>query len=228
MLQNTDISADPADSCAIFMTVHRASSKKLPSLSAHCRFDDHIRCVAAKKNLSHKRESLRLAKMSNICEMLDIPGQPTAGYNRPKGIHYSKLTIVNDKSSPHAPVGGSHAPVGGSHDHMTSMSSTSPLVNEEAMQFASKNDDGSLMLPFKAVEMDQLGSFTVSPRSPDQQQLNMFLESSSFSHEDHHLDQHHDNFDQRQLSIDQQNSVDQVKITSDQRQNNQVKNQTTL
>ena len=222
MLQNTDISADPADSCAIFMTVHRAasSSKKLPSLSAHCRFDDHIRCVAAKKNLSHKRESLRVAKMNSICEMLDIP--TAAGYNRPKGLHYSKLTIVNDKPSPHTPVGRSH-------DHTSSSNATTPLVTEEAIQFANKNDDGSLMLPFKAVEMDQLGGFSVSPRSPDRQQLNMFLESSSFSHEDHHLDQrqhHHDSFYQRQQSIDQQNNVER---TNDQRQDiNQVTNQTTL
>ena len=203
------------------MTVHHiASSKKLPSLSAHCRFDDHICCVAAKKNISHKRESLRMAKMTSICDMLDIPGQPTAaGYSRPKALHYSKLTIVNDKPT-------AHTPVGGSGDHMTSSNITSPLVTDEAMQFANKNDDGSLMLPFKAVEMDQLGSFTVSPRSPDHQQLNMFLENSSFSHEDHHLDQHHDNFDQRQVNIDQHNNAER---TIDQRQViNEMTNQTTL
>ena len=202
------------------MTVHRvASSKKLPSLSAHCRFDDHIRCVAAKKNISHKKESLRMAKMTSICDMLDIPaGAAASGYSRPKGLNYSKLIIVNDKPSPLAPVGGSA-------DQLTS-SNTSPLVTDEAIQFANKNDDGSFMLPFKAVEMDQLGSFTVSPRSPDHQQLNMFLESSSFSHEEHHLDQHPDNFDQRQLNIEQHNNAER---TTDQRQIiNEMTNQTTL
>ena len=200
-MQNTDISADPADSCAIYMTVHHASGKKLPALSAHCRFDDHIRCVAAKKNLNHKRESLRLAKMASICYMLDLPNQ-LSGHSHPKALHYSKLTIVNTVSS--------CTPVTGSHDHMTS--AASPLVKEEAIQLSSKNDDGSVMLPFdKGVEMDTLGgSFAVTARSP-QQQLNMFFRSSSFSHEEHHhLDQQQNvNFSERHHQSDQHHQNDQ-------------------
>ena len=157
--------------------------------------------------------------------MLDIPDQPMGGeYGVTKGAaHYTKLTVVNDKSS-----------LGVSHDHITSS-----LIDKDAMQLTSKNDDGSLMLPFRDVEMAQFGSFTLSPRSPEQHQLNMFLDGSSFSHEDHHLDQqHHDTFDQRQSSIDQhqrQSSIDQQRnteqftTTSDQRQDiNQVTDQTAL
>lgn len=212
-MQNTDISADPADSCAIYMTVHHASGKKLPALSAHCRFDDHIQCVAAKKNLSHKRESLRSAKMATISNMLDLPTQPT-GCTHPIGLHYSKLTIVNDNVS--------HAPLRGSHNHMSSDHViTSPLVKKEAIQLANKNDDGSVMLPFnKGVEMDTLGSFA-APQSPKQQHLNMLLKSSSFSHEERHLDQRQEqnsNFNQRQLSIDQQQQNDD-QATGHQREN---------
>lgn len=219
------------------MTVHNASSKKLPSLSAHCRFDDHIRCVAAKKNLLHKREMLRLAKNAAICDMLDLPTQLT-GHPNHKVLQYSKLTIVN-KSSPHTPV-RSHET---SSDHVI----TSPLVNEEAIQLTSKNDDGSVMLPFnKGVEMTQLG-FTATPQSPKQQQLNMYLRSSSFSHEEHHLDQHrhldqrqqhhhgqqnNSHFNQRQLSVDQQqqlsNNIDQVTKTSNDQRENNIDNEITI
>lgn len=196
-IQNTDITTDPADSCAIYMTVRHATSKKVPALSAHCRFDDHIRCIAAKKNLVHKRHFLRLAKMATICEMLDLPIQST-GHNHPKALHYSKLTIVRDVS-PHTPVKESCDHISASHHMMTS-----PLAKEEAIEFANKNDDGSVMLPFDkgSVEMDQL-SFTVAQQSPEQQ-LNMFLESSSFSCED----QHKSDFDQRQQQMD--NNVDQT------------------
>ena len=167
--------------------------------------------MSAKKNISHKRESLRLAKMTSICYMLDIPDRPMGGeYGVTKGAaHYTKLTVVNDKSSV-------------SHDHITSSHTTTlPSIDKEAIQLTNKNDDGSLMLPFRDVEMAQLGNFTLSPRSPEQQQLNMFLDGSSFSHEDLHLDQqqqHHDTFDQRQSTIYQQRTTEQFTTTSDQRQ----------
>lgn len=202
------------------MTVHM-NSKKVPALSAHCRFDDHIRCVAAKKNLSHKRESLRLAKMTKISEMLDIPTESTGHSSHSGALHYPKLTIVGNKSSQHSPVVGSRDRVTSSEHVMTS-----PLSKEESIQFANKNDDGSVMLPYiKDVEMNQLGFTVMSPKSPEQQHLNMLLRSSSFSHEEHHLDQqqHNDNFDQRQLSIDHQpsdNNTDQVtSLTKDQTPN---------
>ena len=188
------------------MTVHHASGKKLPALSAHCRFDDHIRCVAAKKNISHKKESLRLAKIACISDMLDLPTQPT-GSSHPRGLQYSKLTIVDD-NVPHVPVKASHAPMMTSQDHVI----TSPLVKEEAIQLASKNDDGSVMLPM-GVEMDTLG-FTAMPQTPEQRHLNMLI-TSNFSHEEHHLDQRSSSFSQRQLSIDQQHQENHL----DQQQN---------
>ena len=192
------------------MTVHHASGKKLPALSAHCRFDDHIRCVAAKKNISHKKESLRLAKMACISDMLDLPTQ-SSGHS--KGLHYSKLTIVNDNV--HTPVKGSHVQMT-SADHVIS----SPLMKEEGIQLANKNDDGSVMLPL-GVEMDTLG-FTATPQSPEQRHFSMVFTRSSFSHEEHHLDQQGSSFSQRQLGSDQQQQqehhLDQQNSSFSQRQ----------
>ena len=191
------------------MTVHHASGKKLPALSAHCRFDDHIRCVAAKKNISHKKESLRLAKMACISDMLDLPTQ-LSGHS--KGLHYSKLTIVNDNV--HTPVKRSHVQMT-SADHVIS----SPLMKEEGIQLANKNDDGSVMLPL-GVEMDTLG-FTATPQSPEQRHFSMVFTRSSFSHEEHHLDQQGSSFSQRQLGNDQQQQehhLDQQNSSFSQRQ----------
>lgn len=199
------------------MTVHHTTGKKLPALSAHCRFDDHIRCVAAKKNLNHKKESLQLAKMASICEMIDVAMQSTTQQSHSKGHHYSKLTVVSSNTSP--PL---LTPVKPLDHHMTPSDHVSTSFTEgEAIEFDNKNDDGSLMLPFKGVEMNQLG-YSVTQQSSTGQ-LNMFLQSSSFSHEDHHLDQHN-NFNQRQLSIDQQQQLNhQVTKASD----DQVTDQTT-
>ena len=200
------------------MTVHHASGKKLPALSAHCRFDDHIRCVAAKKNISHKKESLRLAKMACISDMLDLPTQPT-GPSHPKGLQYSKLTIVDD-NVPHAPVKGSCAPMT-SQDHVI----TSPLVKEEAIQLASKNDDGSVMLPM-GVEMDTLG-FSATPQSPEQRHLSMLI-TSNFSHEEHHLDQRSTSFSQRQLGIDQQQQQQENHLDQQQQSGNSSQEQSSI
>ena len=146
--------------------------------------------------------------------MIDLPMQSTGmQQSHTKGHHYySKLKVVTSNTSP--PL----TPVR-SNDHVI----TTPLAEGEAIQFDKnaiqfdKNDDGSLMLPFKGVEMNQL-SYSVTQHSSEEQ-LNVFLQNSSFSHEQQHLDQQqqHNNFDQRQLSVDQQQ----------QQNNHQVTNQTT-
>jgi len=179
LLQNADISADPADSCAIFMTVHHTGGKKAPALSAHCRFDDHIRCVAAKKNLTHKREALRLAKMTTIAEMLDLPPYQDQ-YTCKELLKYQGLSIVS-KNSPRQAKG--------SHEHKD-CTSYEEENSAAAKQLTVKNDDGSLVLPFnKEVEMSQL----VFPLTPQETQKFDLLIDSSFSHEDRHLDQAQNN-----------------------------------
>ena len=191
------------------MTVHHMSGKKAPALSAHCRFDDHIRCVAAKKNLTHKREALRLAKMTTIAEMLDLPYKDQ--HTSKELLKYQGLSIVS-KNSPRQTKGSREHKTTSSMDQMTS-------CNEEndgaaAKQLTAKNDDGSVMLPFnKEVEMSQL-VFPLTPQ--DTQQFDLLIDSS-FSHEDRHLDQvqvdgnhldqaHHDNND---CHLDQANINEQ-------------------
>ena len=186
------------------MTVHHSSGKKAPALSAHCRFDDHIRCVAAKKNLTHKREALRLAKMTTIAEMLDLPlGNDQAISKRL--LKYQGVSVVGKNSS----RPGSHGPKP-SLDHVTSCDADE---QQEVKQLtAAKNDDGSLVLPFnKEVEMSEL-VFPLTPQ--DSQQFDLLIDSS-FSHEDQHLDQaqlqSHSNQALDQIHFDKQ--LDQPLIT---------------
>lgn len=74
MRQDVDVSIDPANSCALFITVHsHARQNKRPALSARFHFEDHIRCVAARQCLQRNRENLRQAKMVRIAKMLHLP-----------------------------------------------------------------------------------------------------------------------------------------------------------
>ncbi|XP_064406876.1 protein CLEC16A-like isoform X2 [Halichondria panicea] len=73
-LQDVDITADPATSCSLFVTIHsRASKQKKPALSGRFQFEDHIRCIAAKQVIQRSRDKLRGAKMTRIAKMLHIP-----------------------------------------------------------------------------------------------------------------------------------------------------------
>ena len=83
MYQDVDVTADPADSCALFITVHsHSATQKRPALSARFQFEDHIRCVAARQCLQRNRDSLRWAKMARIAKLLHLPTpespQPTS------------------------------------------------------------------------------------------------------------------------------------------------------
>ena len=69
-----DVSTDPANSCALFITVHsHGGQSRRPALSAKFQFEDHIRCVAARQCLQRNRENLRLAKMTRIAKLLHLP-----------------------------------------------------------------------------------------------------------------------------------------------------------
>ena len=73
-MQDVDISIDPANSCALFITIHNRSSKqKKPALSGKFQFEDYIRCLAAKQALQRSRDKLRLAKMTRIAKILHLP-----------------------------------------------------------------------------------------------------------------------------------------------------------
>ena len=65
------MSTDPANSCALFITVHSHTGR--PALSARFQFEDHIRCVAARQCLQRNRENLRLAKMTRVAKLLHLP-----------------------------------------------------------------------------------------------------------------------------------------------------------
>ena len=73
-MQDVDVATDPANSCALFITVHsHAGTSRRPALSARFQFEDHIRCVAARQCLQRNRENLRLAKMTRVAKMLHLP-----------------------------------------------------------------------------------------------------------------------------------------------------------
>lgn len=74
------MSNDPANSCALYITVHsHSSTNRKPALSARFQFEDHIRCVAARQCLQRNKENLRLAKMTRVAKLLHLPiPDPTA------------------------------------------------------------------------------------------------------------------------------------------------------
>lgn len=101
-LQDVDISTDPADSCALFITVHsHSATQKRPALSAHFQFEDHIRCMAARQCLQRNRDCLRLAKMARIAKLLHLPTPEATSQSipipRPMQLHLDP----SPSSSPH-------------------------------------------------------------------------------------------------------------------------------
>lgn len=74
VFQDVDVTTDPANSCALFLTVHsHIGTSKRPALSAKFQFEDHIRCVAARQCLQRNKENLRLAKMTRVAKLLHLP-----------------------------------------------------------------------------------------------------------------------------------------------------------
>ena len=93
------MSTDPANSCALFITVHsRAGASKRPALSAKFQFEDHIRCVAARQCLHRNRENLRLAKMTRVAKLLHLPVPDSASDSR----HVPAVVSVPVVSEPSA------------------------------------------------------------------------------------------------------------------------------
>ena len=91
-MQDVDVTSDPANSCALFITVHsHAVASKRPALSGCFQFEDHIRCVAAKQCLQRNKENLRLAKMTRVAKLLHLP-PPDSG---PGSIAPSHLMAPN-------------------------------------------------------------------------------------------------------------------------------------
>ncbi len=127
-LQDVDITADPATSFSLFVTIHsRASKQKKPALSGRFQFEDHIRCIAAKQVIQRSRDKLRGAKMTRIAKMLHIPisdSHPSSlTIPGPSGHQYNpqssviSLTPTPDDPMPISPPTAHHvfAPTGANH-----------------------------------------------------------------------------------------------------------------
>ena len=86
------MSVDPANSCALFITVHSHNgASKRPALSAKFQFEDHIRCVAARQCLHRNRENLKLAKMTRIAKMLHLPAPEHSATHSTSDLSHSAI-----------------------------------------------------------------------------------------------------------------------------------------
>lgn len=106
-MQDVDVATDPANSCALFITVHsHAGTSRRPALSARFQFEDHIRCVAARQCLQRNRENLRLAKMTRVAKLLHlpIPDPTTDSLHLPLGLEEPNVGSFVSISPAHSPL----------------------------------------------------------------------------------------------------------------------------
>ena len=130
------MSTDPANSCALFITVHSHSgASRKPALSARFQFEDHIRCVAARQCLQRNRENLRLAKMARVAKLLHLPS--------PDRNSDTSMPASNKQSSTSSI---SNASFSGSHELRQEIPSTDsypPEVNSMAIPHLSEGSSTS-------------------------------------------------------------------------------------
>ncbi|CAF5216284.1 unnamed protein product, partial [Rotaria magnacalcarata] len=72
------VANDKEDTRSLHITIHKPVNNTYvksnpPILNAKFTFDDHIRCMTAKQNLSKGRLRARQIKLSKIAAILDIP-----------------------------------------------------------------------------------------------------------------------------------------------------------
>lgn len=141
--QDVDVTTDPANSCALFLTVHsHIGTSKRPALSAKFQFEDHIRCVAARQCLQRNKENLRLAKMTRVAKLLHLP-VPEAVPDR--------LKIPHLQSPEHLDVGSFIA--------IPTPQSSSTDISHSAIHHQLQQSLPSGM-PTEDIEMTQLQSVT--------------------------------------------------------------------
>ncbi|CAF1067720.1 unnamed protein product [Didymodactylos carnosus] len=78
LMQDVEVTGDKEDSRSLHITIHKPANnvyvKSNPSaLNAKFTFDDHIRCMTAKQNLTKGRQRARATKMQTIAQILEIP-----------------------------------------------------------------------------------------------------------------------------------------------------------
>lgn len=134
-LQDVEVVGDKDDSRCLHLTIHRGgvtTSTKAPILAAKFQFDDHIRCMAAKQQLTKGRSKARQTKMRQIAHLLAIPGQVT------------ESPVVNYAQHVMRSIGGSGGPAGQRtpRDHRPIFSASSNRVPGVAAALRRENMPG--------------------------------------------------------------------------------------
>lgn len=106
-LQDVEVAGDKDDSRCLHLTIHRGgatTSARAPILAAKFQFDDHIRCMAAKQQLTKGRSKARQKKMHQIAQLLAIPGQVTESPVTSYAAHAMRSSSGSRTPRDHRPI----------------------------------------------------------------------------------------------------------------------------
>jgi len=89
LIQDVEVANDKEDSRSLHITVHKPVNNiyvktSPPILNAKFTFDDHIRCMAAKQNLTKGRQRARQIKLLKIASILEIETTEKNTINQPR------------------------------------------------------------------------------------------------------------------------------------------------
>lgn len=169
LLQDIDVSGDPADSHALYIVVHsRNSTQKRPVLSGKFLFEDHIRCNAAKTVLQRSRENLHHSKMVRVAKMLHLPvpdSPSSAAVPVAAALPTSSLNPLTSSTV----ATGAGAVSGGNAGLIPSQSQLSSTVLKSVFRPPS-----SSQLPNDAPDTSQ--NFEMSSLKPQQAHISLLME----------------------------------------------------
>ncbi|XP_062508801.1 protein CLEC16A-like isoform X2 [Corticium candelabrum] len=99
-LQDIEITSDPASSDCIHIVAHhptahnsRSATRHKPLLTGKLKFDDHIRCSAARQRIQHGCNHVKFSKMVKIARILQLPS-PTSPASLGFG-YLAPVTVVH-------------------------------------------------------------------------------------------------------------------------------------
>jgi hypothetical protein len=170
-LQDVEITTDPASSDCLHVVAHhptahnsRSTTRHKPMLTGKLKFDDHIRCSAARQRIQHGCSQVKFSKMVKIARILQLPA-PTPPSSL--GVGYlAPVTVVHNASTHLMPStkssSSSDLPVSdGDSSYNRRRSVTMPAVvrDETDIVVAHKDIRGPSSLPpcLQPVRLEEVG-----------------------------------------------------------------------
>ena len=177
--QDVEITTDPASSDCLHVVAHhptahnsRSTTRHKPMLTGKLKFDDHIRCSAARQRIQHGCSHVKFSKMVKIARILQLPSPmpPSSlgvGYLapvtvvQPTGTHF---LMPGTKSSSFSNVASWDGDSSYNRRRSVTMPAVTGDVIEHGVVMPQKDDIGgpsslpSRLQPVRSEEVTDMGS----------------------------------------------------------------------